>query len=115
MQPRQQLPRAEGFRDVVIRPKLEQENLVGNVALCAQYNHGQCRRLLLDLAADFAARHFRQAEIQDHGRRCGRAEGLQTGLPIGFDFDCEFFGLEQAFQRPLDSRIVFDNENLFHN
>src|SRR6059036_3016014 len=111
----EQFLRAEWLGHVVVGAKLEKQDFVGYIGFCAQHDHRQSRRPCLDFPAYVAARNFRQTEIEDNGRGCSGAESLQRRFSVRRDLDREVFGLEKTFQSPLNSRIIFYDQNFLHN
>ena len=92
---RQQFPGAEGLGYIIVRSQLEQQNLVRDVAGCAQHNDRQSRSLGLYLLAQIAAGKFGQAQVENNNGRGGGLKALQRRLPVGLNLNRVSLGFEQ--------------------
>ena len=108
----QQHAQAERLGDVVVGPAVEAQDRVGVAAVRGQHDHRRLHALLAQQAADVAAVHVGQADIeQDGGERVllGELQGLLAGAGLA--------QLEALVQRQLldelaaQGRVVVDDED----
>ena len=110
-QPRQQLPRLERFRQVVISPQLESNDAVHDFTACGEHDDGQ-RRLTADDAADLDAADLRQHQVEQH--QVGRVvthRGEHSVAAIESPGGKTALGLQVILQEGGDLGLVFDDQN----
>src|ERR1035437_5478077 len=105
-----QLARAEWFGDVIVSSEFKQQDLVGNLGNCTQYQHGRIGRPGLDTLADVSAGHARKHQIQDDGCRPQSLARGQTLRPIAGYVNRVTLRGELAVKRLLYSRIILRSE-----
>ena len=64
--PGQQLPHGEGLGDIVVRPQLQAQDLVGLLLPGGEHQNGNGRARFPDFAADVKAIHSRQHQVQEN-------------------------------------------------
>ena len=89
MDPSAQLPRDEGFCDVVICPKFQPINLLGFMCLCRQHDDGSLDAGTAQFLADLESILSGQHEVEDNQVPSTLSAAAQGLLPVPNYFDLE--------------------------
>ena len=82
LDPGQQLPHGEGLGDIVVRPQLQTQDLVGLLLPGGEHEDGHGRPRLPDLPAHVKSVHPRQHQVQQDQVRVLFQSQLQAGIPV---------------------------------
>ncbi len=110
----QQLAGAERFGDVIIRTQLEEKDLLADFGGGAEDDDGGGGGFLLNLAANVAAVHSGEAEVQhdEIGDEGGKTiEGFRA---IGGNANGVILGFEDAPEGALNSTVILDDQDTVH-
>src|SRR5438132_2353058 len=111
--PGDELLRAEGLGEVVVRAELQADELVGLLAAAREHDDGD-RRLATDRAGDVEAIDLGKPEIEHHEIGPRRAEDGERGPPVVRDLHAEARVLEVVARELDDLRLVVDDEDPLH-